>query len=321
MKKRATLFIFGLALAASFASPIQTNAALFSGTIVPAACHCDNQLIENGGGKTINTAPDWGCVLATVQNLISFGVMLAAVIFTVYLVLTGFSFITSQGSSEARSAAKTRFTNVFVGLVVLLCAWLLIDYVMKTIYDEGKFGPWNSILAGTGSDQCIVARTPGSISTGQLTTGTPSTGSTDATGASGGFTGTGLSYQPGVSKEISDESPQLASLLSCMAGKLPAGVGQISAISELAIANGYKTMQQCAASGCAHTANSCHYGGRTCVGKSYAVDFGDEQNATALRNAARACNPNAGWNPEGNHVHISVGEQSGCGCDAGIGKI
>ncbi|HWU24754.1 MAG TPA: pilin [Candidatus Paceibacterota bacterium] len=325
MKHRAALIIFGIAFMTSVAAPLHANAALFSGHIVPDSCQCDNQSVVNGGGVAITTAPDWGCVLATIQNLISFGVLLATTLFTIYLVITGFSFITSAGSSEARSKAKTRFANVFIGLAVMLCAWLIVDFVMKSLfYDQAKFGPWNSILAGSGTDQCIVSKQPSSITTGQLTSivqpGTGTTGSNTG-GGTGGYTGTGFTYQGNVQNQVPAESPQLAALLSCMAGRLPAGVGQISAITEIAIANGSKTMQQCALQGCAHTANSCHYGGRTCVGKSYAVDFGDEQNATALRTAARACDPNAGWNYEGNHVHISVGAQSGCGCDAGIDKI
>jgi len=328
MKHSAASIVSGIALALVMAAPIPTYAssATFFGPIVPTECHCDNQTVQgaSGGATTVNSAPDFGCVLAVIQNLINFGITLSAILFTIYLVLTGFSFITSAGSSEARSKAKTRFTNVFVGLIVLLCAWLIVDFVMKTIYDEGKFGPWNGILAGdaSGKDHCIVARKPTAITAGSIAsninTETPGTYSAPGTG---GYTGGGLSYQAGVQKQIGYESTPLANLLACMASKLPPGVGQISAISEQAIADGSKTMQQCSVTGCAHTANSCHYGGPRCPGLSYAVDFGDENNAAAIRSAARSCDPNAKWNPEGNHVHISVGSENGCGCDGGLSSI
>lgn len=299
----------------------QAANATFLGPIVPAECKCDNQDVQGTEAvENITTAPDYGCVLQVVQNVINFGVTLSTILFTIYLVITGLSFITSGSSSEARSKAKTRFTNVFIGLAVLLLAWLIVDYVMKTVYDENSiFGPWNAILSpqADGSDRCIVAKEPNAIFSG--TVGVPAGGT--SLGEGGAYMGGGLTYQSEVQKQVPFESGALGSLLSCMAGKLPNGVGQISAITEKAIADGTKSMQQCAASGCAHTANSCHYGGRSCGGYSYAVDFGDEGNAAALRGAARACNPNARWNYEGDHVHISVGPSSGCGCDTGMAAI
>lgn len=185
MKFRIAALIFAIGLFSVITTPMHANAALFTGHIVPDSCQCDNQSVVGGTG-TIGTAPDWGCVLATIQNLINFAVMLATVIFTIYLVLTGFSFITSGGSSEARSKAKTRFANVFIGLAVLLCAWLIIDFVMKSLlYDNAKFGPWNSLLSSNGHDNCIVAHQPTSITTGQLTTVVPSTAADPTTGGVG----------------------------------------------------------------------------------------------------------------------------------------
>lgn len=162
----------------------------FLGPIVPAECHCDNQTIQGDGASgTVTTAPDYGCVLQVIQNIINFGITLSILLSTIYLVITGFAFMTSGGSSEARSKAKTRFANVFIGLVVLLCAWLIVDFVMKTVYDAGKFGPWNSILAGAPdqSDRCIVARQPSAITSGTvgIVTGvTPGT-SVPSSGGSG----------------------------------------------------------------------------------------------------------------------------------------
>lgn len=182
--------------------PTFAASATFLGPIVPQACHCDNQTVQGAaGGVQVNSAPDWGCVLAVVQNLINFGVTLAMVLFTIYLVITGFSFITSASSSEARSKAKTRFANVFIGLSVMLCAWLLVDFVMKQLYNpdatfvgaggSSKFGPWNSILASTPGSECIRPTDPGKIQAGALTN------IVDSSAIVGGSTGTGVSISGG----------------------------------------------------------------------------------------------------------------------------
>lgn len=107
-------------------------------------------------------------------------------------------------------------------------------------------------------------------------------------------------------------SARLNSLLSCMATKVPAGVGQISDISDQRLVPpASKTFAQCVQGGCGHAAGSCHYGGRGCTGQSYAVDFGDEQNMAVLSAAAKACGADF-VNPEGNHLHLSVGKACGC---------
>lgn len=177
--------------------PTFAASATFLGPIVPQACHCDNQSVQGAtDGSQVNSAPDWGCVLQVIQNLVNFGVTLAMTLFTIYLVITGFSFITSAGSSEARSKAKTRFANVFIGLAVMLCAWLIVDFVMKQLYNPDatvsgvsggtKFGPWNAILAGTPGSECIRPTEPTKIQTGVLTMISTSTGTGAGFNASAG---------------------------------------------------------------------------------------------------------------------------------------
>src|SRR5207248_2360484 len=105
-------------------------------------------------------------------------------------------------------------------------------------------------------------------------------------------------FDPGIDAQVPTESGALAALLTCMSQRLPAGVGRISSISDSVITSGARTFRYCADNGsqntsaprCAHTRNSCHYGGvGRCNGESYAVDFNDFGNVTALTNAAQAC--------------------------------
>ena len=122
-------------------------------------------------------------------------------------------------------------------------------------------------------------------------------------------------YAPGIAAQRSHASPTLNSLLSCMVRRVPGNVGLITSISDSDIVSGARTFQYCATNGqgggCAHVVNSCHYGGRTCVGQSYAVDFGDENNSLALIQAANACGASAEIH-NGNHVHASIGGACGC---------
>ncbi len=128
-----------------------------------------------------------------------------------------------------------------------------------------------------------------------------------------------FNFDGGIIQQVSTASGPLSTLLSCMAGKLPSGVGTISSISDSKIISGEKTFTECLQGGqsvgCAHGVNSCHYGGTGCTGSSYAVDFGDQQNMGALSSAAEQCNSRAFINNEDNHLHVSVGSVSGCACN------
>lgn len=83
----------------------------------------------------------------------------------------------SSVNAENKSKAKNVLTNAVVGLLLALSAWLLVDFMMKTLYNpatqdqSGKvWGPWNSILGdGTRPDgtpsYCLVTHTPPAAST------------------------------------------------------------------------------------------------------------------------------------------------------------
>lgn len=160
----------------------QAASATFFGPIVPPECNCPG------------AAPAFGCVLATIQNVINFGISIGIIAATLALAYAGFVWMTGGSNPEARNKGRTMLLNVFIGLVILLTAWLVVDFIMKKLYvgEDGSkdFGPWNSILAAKEGDQCIVARNPsripgflGGVATGilgggsnQLEPVTPSTG-------------------------------------------------------------------------------------------------------------------------------------------------
>jgi hypothetical protein len=120
------------------------------------------------------SAPDWGCVLQVIQNVINVAIELGVILCVIRIAYGGFSLMISGGSPEARSLAKTRLLNAVVGIAVILCSWLIVDFVMKFIYEpttafEGTtFGPWNSILAGNGIDLCLQVKEARPITTGTI---------------------------------------------------------------------------------------------------------------------------------------------------------
>jgi hypothetical protein len=254
----------------------------------------------------------FGGVLAIIQNIVNFIISLSILFATIIIAWAGGLYMLSATNPESRSQANKMLINAVVGICIVLSAWLIVDFVMKTLYG-GQFGPWNSILSNGGGDSCIVAKETDPLFSGNIFS-VPGRGTTPGSEPDPAADGTFL-YDPGIAAQRGDASAPLIALMNCMAQRMPPNVGRVSSISDSRITNGTKTFQQCAASRvCSHTANSCHYGGSRCTGKSYAVDFGDEENKVVLRAAANACGASFVLD-EGDHIHVSVGPANNCGCD------
>lgn len=122
--------------------PASVEAAPFLNSIVPEAC----QACPCG----------FGGVLQIIQNLMNFGIGIAIIFATIIIAWGGFLYIMSSANPESRSKANKMLINAAIGLLVVLSAWLIVDFVMKSLYDgeTSKFGPWNTII-GTSGDICI----------------------------------------------------------------------------------------------------------------------------------------------------------------------
>ncbi len=87
------------------------------------------------------------CDLAQLaQNLLNAGVYMLVILAAVMFAWAGFEFLTAAGNSEKYGKAKRVFSNVTVGLVILLVSWVCVDTLMKSFVNEdNRFGPWNQV--------------------------------------------------------------------------------------------------------------------------------------------------------------------------------
>jgi hypothetical protein len=262
----------------------------FSGSIVPqTTCPYD--------------ALGWGSFFHVVQTLLSLAVYLGVFLAVLLFAYAGFLFVTNPANPGNIDNAKDAIKNALIGLVIILGAWLLINTVL-TALGAGSVSSVTSVLSG--GDPCVKitqGTTPTTPATGTPTPTTPTTPTTPS--------GT-VNYVGDAVGEVGDSSGKLSTMLSCMAGKT---TFQVTSISDHLITDGVKTFAQCDAggqgAGCAHTVHSCHYGGTSCVGKSYAADIRNQSDNSAVIAAARACGST--WQgPEADHLHVSIGASCGC---------
>lgn len=95
-------------------------------------------------------------VLVLIQNLMNAAISVGILISVLVITFAGVLWILTPTNPENHSKAKKVLTNAVVGLLIILSAWLVVDFIMKTIYDADTsgFGPWNTIL--TGGKYCIT---------------------------------------------------------------------------------------------------------------------------------------------------------------------
>lgn len=68
----------------------------------------------------------------------------AAPLTTLVFAYAGFLMFTARGNEQQVSSAKTIFSTVLIGIIVVLAAWLIVDTIMRILLRE-DFGPWNEI--------------------------------------------------------------------------------------------------------------------------------------------------------------------------------
>lgn len=108
-------------------------------------------LVPCGGiGQTACQTCD---VVKLTNNVVEWLVIVMGTLAAIIIVYAGVQLVISGGNQAAMESAKSMMTNVIIGYVIILGAWLVIDYAMKALIDQPNFGVWNEV-------QCTTTNTP-----------------------------------------------------------------------------------------------------------------------------------------------------------------
>ena len=72
-------------------------------------------------------------VYTVVRASINAAYAVASIVALIYLILGGYQYITSQGNPDMAAQAKSTLVNSIVGLVIILCSYLIIHFVLVRI--------------------------------------------------------------------------------------------------------------------------------------------------------------------------------------------
>lgn len=87
-------------------------------------------------------------VVSLVNNVVAWLVMILGTIAAILIIVAGVRLVTSGGNTSAIEQAKSSMTNLIIGYLIVLSAWLVLDYGLKALLVQdgaNSFGVWNTI--------------------------------------------------------------------------------------------------------------------------------------------------------------------------------
>jgi hypothetical protein len=72
-------------------------------------------------------------LITLIQNVIEYIFILVIPITAIVFAYAGYLYLTSGGSLKKRKKAKNAMTSVLIGIVIVMCAWLLVTLIVRTL--------------------------------------------------------------------------------------------------------------------------------------------------------------------------------------------
>ncbi len=88
--------------------------------------------IKDEFGNIIAPQCGWTELLQLGENIVNTLIAGAFLITTLFLIIGAFKMITSQGSPNRLSSAKSNITSAIIGLVIVLVSWVVLNFALNT---------------------------------------------------------------------------------------------------------------------------------------------------------------------------------------------
>jgi hypothetical protein len=268
----------------------------------------------NGANGASSSTGCQACNLAQlIQNIMTFAIGIAIPIAAALFAYAGFLYITSATNTGNIAKAKGIFKDAFIGFLIAICAWLIINTLLHVIFSQGTFasGNWFTIQCSAGSARPVNKTITGVLSSLPIVAGNAGQiQNTDGGVSANGYPSSGGSSTGG------------DSVYSCSAGSKVtysnAEGGYYSCVS----ADGTETATQCNSAAGYHLANSSDinsssYSGECANQNNQVVDYNPPSQVS--QNAVGDCSAGALSSTWGSNAStmscIVAGESS---CNAGL---
>ena len=120
MKYLIRFFVIALA-----SLPFFVYSATPSGLLIP----CDPSPVS-GGASGDCTFPK---LMEMANNIIKFCIVLGSSVFAIVFMYAGYLYLTAMGDTGQISKAHGLFWNAIIGFVIMLAAWLFVDFIFTAL--------------------------------------------------------------------------------------------------------------------------------------------------------------------------------------------
>ena len=96
-----------------------------------------NGLVPCGRGDDMCGTED---IVPLVDGVVRFLITILSALAVIVMVYAGFQMVTSGGDETKWRQAKGMFTNVVIGIIIVLAAWLIVDTILEVVTGTGLSG-------------------------------------------------------------------------------------------------------------------------------------------------------------------------------------
>ena len=76
------------------------------------------------------------------NRIIKFCIIAGTSVFSIMFMYAGYEYLTAMGDTGKISKAHTYFTNAIYGFIIMLAAWLIVDFILKSLIDSGSLSKY-----------------------------------------------------------------------------------------------------------------------------------------------------------------------------------
>lgn len=93
-------------------------------------------LVPDCEGSSCN----FGYLIQLANNIIKFLILTGTSVFAIMFMYAGYTYLTANGNTSQVEKGHTLLLDSIIGFVIMLAAWLLVDFILTALIDSGKVG-------------------------------------------------------------------------------------------------------------------------------------------------------------------------------------
>ncbi len=103
---------------------------------LPSLIVCDPVPTQSGGATGDCT---FNSLLGLANAIIKFFIVIGASVFAIMFMYAGYLYLTAVGNSGQISKAHSIFLDAIIGFIIMLAAWLLVDFILTSLNIPTKY--------------------------------------------------------------------------------------------------------------------------------------------------------------------------------------